>query len=121
MNLKGNELAALMYVAREVINVDGEVNRAEQEIFANVFSKFGLDNEELTLLIELSYKVEAEEAIQTLINLGPGQRTFASALVTLLVAADGKLTDDETELYAALLKTCHLPYLTIDEAIEVLK
>ncbi len=121
MNLTGKELAALMYVARQVINIDGEVAEAEQNVFVNVFSKFGLDNEQVGILVKLSYECTPEQALQTLINLGPEQKRFASALVTVLVCADGKLTEDEKELYSNLLAACKLPYLTVEEAVAVLQ
>ncbi len=121
MNLTGNQLAALMYVAKEVVNVDQVVTDEESAVFTNVFSKFGLDSEERTLLIEAAQNYDAEDAIEVVKNLGPDQKEFASAIVTLLIAADGELADSELDVYTNLLKVCGLPYLTIERAIEVLE
>ncbi len=121
MNLTGRELGALMYVAREVINVDGVVADQESTVFTNVFSQFGMTNEQVKLLFNSACEAGPEAAIDIVSRLGAEQKVFASALVTILVAADGKLEDDELELYTNLLKVCNLPYLTIDQALEVLK
>ncbi len=121
MKLTGNELAALMYVAREVINVDGDVAEQEVKVFTAAFCKFGLTSEEVDTLNKVSRNYEPEKAVSILSNLGPQQKVFASALFTLLVAADGQLPDRELQLYTNLLKVCDLPYLTIDQALEVIK
>ncbi len=120
MKLTGNELAALMYVAREFINIDGNVADEEAKVFANAFTKFGLNSEETSILIKLSYEYKAEDALNVVQNLGSEQKQFASALVTLIIAADGKLTEKELEMYSNFLQLCRLPYLTIEQAIQVL-
>ncbi len=121
MNLTGRQLGALMYVAKEVINVDGDVADEESTVFSNVFSQFGMTTEQVRLLLNAATEAGPEAAIEIITNLGEEQKTFASALVTMLVASDGQLEDEELEIYSNLLKVCQLPYLTIDQAIKVLE
>lgn len=111
-------MAALINVARAMINADGRIDDSENVVMALELFSFGVPKEDLQGLYAASDILEPSDAVAIISQFDLEQKTYVASFLGALMAADGNIDDREMVLWRIISDVCGLPRMTISEAIS---
>ena len=121
MRFNKRQMAALINVARAMINADGRIDDNENVVMALELFSFGVPKEDLQGLYAASDILEPSDAVAIISQFDLEQKTYVASFLGALMAADGNIDDREMVLWRIISDVCGLPKMTISEAISNIK
>ena len=118
MRFNKRQMAALINVARAMINADGRIDDNENVVMALELFSFGVPKEDLQGLYAASDILEPSDAVAIISQFDLEQKTYVASFLGALMAADGNIDDREMVLWRIISDVCGLPRMTISEAIS---
>lgn len=121
LQFKRYEFEAVISLALSMIHADGKVDFNETLVLQTQLDCFGIGVDQYQSLISAAEKMDKMQAISIVNDLGKDEKKYITALLGVLMAADGKIDDAEMKMWTFTSIVCGLPQMSIDEAFEILK
>ena len=118
INLTDLDLMAMFRVAIEVANTDDNISESEAEVFIKYAAPLNMSEGRMDRFINSAMKMDLQNALDTLKELEPELKQYASNFLAEVALADGDVSDAESEAYGNILETCGLPFTTIGQDNE---
>lgn len=118
LNLTDLDLMAMFRVAIEVANTDDNISESEAEVFIKYAAPLNMSEGRMDRFINSAMKMDLQDALDTLKELEPELKQYASNFLAEVALADGDVSDAENEAYGNILETCGLPFTTIGQDNE---
>ena len=83
--------------------------------------RFGIGVDQYQSLVVAAKNMDKLRALSIITNLGYTEKKYITALLGVLMAADGKIDDSEMKMWTFTSLVCDLPQMSIDEAFEIIK
>lgn len=115
------EFEAVISLALAMIRADGEVDFKESLVLQMQLDRFGIGVDQYQTLVQNAENMDKMRALSIISNLGKEEKQYITALLGVLMAADGKIDDSEMKMWTFTSIVCDLPQMSIDEAFEILK
>ena len=115
LNLTDLDLMAMFRVAIEVANTDDNISESEAEVFIKYAAPLNMSEGRMDRFINSAMKMDLQDALDTLKELEPELKQYASNFLAEVVLADGDVSDEENDIYANVMETCDLPFTTIGQ------
>lgn len=115
INLTDLDLMAMFRVAQEIAKTDGDITTSEAEVFIKYAAPLGMSQGRMDRFINSAMKMDLEDAYETLKELEPELKQYASNFFAEVALADGDVSDEENDIYANVMETCDLPFTTIGQ------
>ena len=115
INLTDLDLMAMFRVAQEIAHADGDITPIEGEIFIKYAAPLGMSQGRMDRFINSATRMDLEDAYETLKELEPELKQYASNFFAEVALADGDVSDEENDIYANVMETCDLPFTTIGQ------
>ena len=115
INLTDLDLMAMFRVAQEIAKTDGDITTSEAEIFIKYAAPLNMNQGRMDRFINSAMKMDLEDAYETLKELEPELKQYASNFLAEVALADGDVSDEENDIYANVMETCDLPFTTIGQ------
>lgn len=119
MTFNGNEMAALLRAAKMMALADGKMTSDEKEVMIADLKSFGvqLDTIQSLAIEHQANAMEGAEVIKILSGLSTEQKKYACGYLAAVMAADGKITEKEQELWSLISLLAGFPLMNIKEAL----
>ncbi|MBR1774125.1 MAG: TerB family tellurite resistance protein [Bacteroidales bacterium] len=114
------EMAAVIKMAGIMVAADGIVHQNEKEMMTKEVMRFNIPLNEVAMLVEKAKTMESDVAIATIAIMTDAQKRYVTAYLGAMIAIDGDVDDKEVALWSLVSQICHLPNMTIAEAIDYL-
>lgn len=115
INLTDLDLMAMFRVAQEIAKTDGDITTSEAEIFIKYAAPLNMNQGRMDRFINSAMKMDLEDAYETLKEMEPELKQYASNFLAEVALADGDVSDEENDIYANVMETCDLPFTTIGQ------
>ena len=115
INLTDLDLMAMFRVAQEIAHADGDITPIEGEIFIKYAAPLGMSQGRMDRFINSATRMDLEDAYETLKELEPELKQYASNFFAEVALADGDVSDEENDIYANVMEICDLPFTTIGQ------
>lgn len=115
INLTDLDLMAMFRVAQEIAKTDGDITTSEAEVFIKYAAPLNMNQGRMDRFINSAMKMDLEDAYETLKELEPELKQYASNFLAEVALADGDVSDEENDIYANVMETCDLPFTTIGQ------
>lgn len=115
VNLTDLDLMAMFRVAQEIAKTDGDITTSEAEVFIKYAAPLNMSQGRMDRFINSAMKMDLEDAYETLKELEPELKQYASNFLAEVALADGDVSDEENDIYANVMETCDLPFTTIGQ------
>ena len=115
INLTDLDLMAMFRVAQEIAHADGDITPIEGEIFIKYAAPLGMSQGRMDRFINSATRMDLEDAYETLKELEPELKQYASNFFAEVALADGDVNDEENDIYANVMEICDLPFTTIGQ------
>lgn len=115
INLTDLDLMAMFRVAQEIAKTDGDITTSEAEVFIKYAAPLNMSQGRMDRFINSAMKMDLEDAFDTLKELDPELKQYASNFFAEVALADGDVSDEENDIYANVMETCDLPFTTIGQ------
>jgi tellurite resistance protein len=115
------EFEAVVSLALAMIHADGDVDFKETMVLQMQLDRFGIGVDQYQSLVVAAKNMDKLRALSIITNLGYTEKKYITALVGVLMAADGKIDDSEMKMWTFTSLVCDLPQMSIDEAFEIIK
>lgn len=115
INLTDLDLMAMFRVAQEIAKTDGDITTSEAEVFIKYAAPLNMSQGRMDRFINSAMKMDLEDAFDTLKELDPELKQYASNFFAEVALADGDVNDEENDIYANVMETCDLPFTTIGQ------
>lgn len=115
INLTDLDLMAMFRVAQEIAKTDGDITTSEAEVFIKYAAPLNMNQGRMDRFINSAMKMDLEDAYETLKELEPELKQYASNFLAEVALADGDVSDEENDVYANVMETCDLPFTTIGQ------
>jgi uncharacterized tellurite resistance protein B-like protein len=120
MKFSGQEMAALLKVAKMMALADGKMTNDEKEIIKADLGSFGieLDTLQSVALEKAADNMEGAECIAILSGMSIDQKKYACGYLATVMAADGKFEQKEKELWGLVSLLAGFPTMNVADAIS---
>lgn len=115
LNLADLDLMAMFRVAQEIANTDSTVTENEAEVFIKYAAPLNMSEGRMDRFINSAMKMDLQDAFDTLKELEPELKQYASNFFAEVALANGEVSDEENGFYSTVLETCGLPFTTIGQ------
>ena len=115
INLTDLDLMAMFRVAQEIAKTDGDITTSEAEVFIKYAAPLNMNQGRMDRFINSAMKMDLEDAYETLKELEPELKQYASNFFAEVALADGDVSDEENDIYANVMEICDLPFTTIGQ------
>ena len=112
------EMAAIIKMAGMMVAADGVVHQNEKEMMTKEVMRFNIPLNDVAILAEKAKTIESDVAIATIAVMTDAQKRYVTAYLGAMIAIDGDIDEKEFALWSLVSQICHLPNMTIAEAIE---
>ena len=112
------EMAAIIKMAGMMVAADGVVHQNEKEMMTKEVMRFNIPLNDVAILAEKAKTMESDVAIATIAVMTDAQKRYVTAYLGAMIAIDGDIDEKEFALWSLVSQICHLPNMTIAEAIE---
>lgn len=116
MTLNGKQLAAVMKAALIASKADGEACASELKLIANEMANFNLTSNQFSTLYDVADEMSVDEMVGALKSLDYSTQKYVMGFLVAVVAADGRLAEDEAKACTAIFTLCEFPDVSIDDA-----
>ena len=121
MDFNGREMTAIIKLAKAMVLVDGEIDRMEVNVMSIESLRFGVQPDDFRKLLAASDQMSSKEAFGLVSDMSLEKKTYVTAYLGVIIAADGEIDDKELTLWKLVTALCDLPEMTIDDALDYLR
>ena len=112
LNLSFEDLASVISVSLLMAKIDDDFRQEECEaILDTLFKQYNFKGKDdlLRQYFDYANKMDFKEVVQRIAKFGPNEKQFFAEMLARTMAADGKITPDEEELYTKCMNAFSLP------------
>jgi uncharacterized tellurite resistance protein B-like protein len=117
MTFTGLELSAIVKLGLLMSMADGKVDDTEQHVIILELLKFGMTENQAKAALIAANAMEFTDAAATVKNMTSTEKKHVVSFLGALIAADGKIADEEVKLCTLVSLLCGLPEISAGEAI----
>ena len=117
MTFTGLELSAIVKLGLLMSMADGKVDDTEQHVIILELLKFGMTENQAKAALIAANAMEFTDAAATVKNMTSTEKKHVVSFLGALIAADGKIADEEVKLCTHVSLLCGLPEISAGEAI----
>lgn len=121
MTFSGQELTAIIKMAKSMVMADGKIKPAEIAVMTREFMRFGVLQDQVDLLLKASDSIEASQAVALIARMDEERKKYVASYLGVIMASDGDIDDNELALWTLISTLCGLPIMTVMEAINNMK
>lgn len=121
MTFSGQELTAIIKMAKSMVMADGKIKPAEIAVMTREFMRFGVLQDQVDLLLKASDSIEASQAVALIARMDEERKKYVASYLGVIMASDGDIDDNELALWTLISTLCGLPTMTVMEAINNMK
>ena len=121
MTFSGQELTAIIKMAKSMVMADGKIKPAEIAVMTREFMRFGILQDQVDLLLKASDSIEASQAVALIARMDEERKKYVASYFGVIMASDGDIDDNELALWTLISTLCGLPTMTVMEAINNMK
>ena len=121
MTFSGQELTAIIKMAKSMVMADGKIKPAEIAVMTREFMRFGILQDQVDLLLKASDSIEASKAVALIARMDEERKKYVASYLGVIMASDGDIDDNELALWTLISTLCGLPTMTVMEAINNMK
>lgn len=121
MTFSGQELTAIIKMAKSMVMADGKIKPAEIAVMTREFMRFGVLQDQVDLLLKSSDSIEASQAVALIARMDEERKKYVASYLGVIMASDGDIDDNELALWTLISTLCGLPTITVMEAINNMK
>ena len=121
MTFSGQELTAIIKMAKSMVMADGKIKPAEIAVMTREFMRFGVLQDQVDLLLKASDNIEASQAVALIARMDEERKKYVASYLGIIMASDGDIDDNELALWTLISTLCGLPTMTVMEAINNMK
>ncbi|MBB3701665.1 TerB family tellurite resistance protein [Alloprevotella rava] len=121
MTFTGEEMTAIIKMAKLVVMADGRLDPSETIVMATELIRFGVPQDHLKLLIESSDEIEESHAVALITGMDEERKKYVASYLAMLMVADGEIDAKELALWKLISTLCSLPTMSIAQAINNMK
>lgn len=121
MTFSGQELTAIIKMAKSMVMADGKIKPAEIAVMTREFMRFGVLQDQVDLLLKSSDSIEASQAVALIARMDEERKKYVASYLGVIMASDGDIDDNELALWTLISTLCGLPTMTVMEAINNMK
>ena len=115
LNLTDMDLMAMFRVAQEIANTDSKITENEANVFIKYAAPLNMSQGRMERFVNSAMKMDLQDAWDTLKELEPELKQYASNFFAEVALADGEVSDEENGFYSTVLEICGLPFTTIGQ------
>ena len=121
MTFSGQELTAIIKMAKSMVMADGKIKPAEIAVMTRELMRFGILQDQVDLLLKASDSIEASQAVALIARMDEERKKYVASYLGVIRASDGDIDDNELALWTLISTLCGLPTMTVMEAINNMK
>ena len=121
MTFSGQELTAIIKMAKSMVMADGKIKPAEIAVMTREFMRFGILQDQVDLLLKASDSIEASQAVALIARMDEERKKYVASYLGVIMASDGDIDDNELALWTLISTLCGLPTMTVMDAINNMK
>lgn len=121
MRFNGQEMAAIIKMAKSMVMADGKINAAEISVISREFQRFGIPEAHVDILLKASDDIEASQAVALIAKMDEERKKYVASYLGVIMASDGNIDKNELTLWTLLSTICGLPTMSIMDAINNMK
>lgn len=121
MTFSGQELTAIIKMAKSMVMADGKIKPAEIAVMTREFMRFGVLQDQVDLLLKASDSIEASQAVALIARMDEERKKYVASYLGVIMASDGDIDNNELALWTLVSTLCGLPTMTVMEAINNMK
>lgn len=121
MTFSGQELTAIIKMAKSMVMADGKIKPAEIAVMTRELMRFGILQDQVDLLLKASDSIEASQAVALIARMDEERKKYVASYLGVIMASDGDIDDNELALWTLISTLCGLPTMTVMEAINNMK
>lgn len=121
MTFSGQELTAIIKMAKSMVMADGKIKPAEIAVMTREFMRFGVLQDQVDLLLKSSDSIEASQAVALIARMDEERKKYVASYLGVIMSSDGDIDDNELALWTLISTLCGLPTMTVMEAINNMK
>ena len=121
MIFNGQELVAIIKMAKAMVMADGKIEPSEIAVMTREFMRFGVPQNQVDLLLKASDNIEASQAVALVAGMDEERKKYVASYLGVIMAADGNIDDNELALWSLISTLCGLPTMNVLDAINNMK
>ncbi len=121
MIFNGQELVAIIKMAKAMVMADGKIEPSEIAVMTREFMRFGVPQNQVDLLLKASDNIEASQAVALVAGMDEERKKYVASYLGVIMAADGDIDDNELALWSLISTLCGLPTMNVLDAINNMK
>lgn len=118
MTFNGEEMTAIIKMAKAMVMADGKIEPSEIAVMKGEFMRFGVPKNQVDLLLKAADNIEASQAILLIAGMDEERKKYVASYLGVIMAADGDIDDNELALWTLISTLCGLPTMTVMDAIN---
>ncbi len=118
MIFNGQELVAIIKMAKAMVMADGKIEPSEIAVMTREFMRFGVPQNQVDLLLKASDNIEASQAVALVAGMDEERKKYVASYLGVIMAADGDIDDNELALWTLISTLCGLPTMNVLDAIN---
>lgn len=118
MTFNGEEMTAIIKMAKAMVMADGKIEPSEIAVMKGEFMRFGVPKNQVDLLLKAADNIEASQAILLIAGMDEERKKYVASYLGVIMAADGDIDDNELALWTLISTLCSLPTMTVMDAIN---
>ncbi|MBQ8957065.1 MAG: ribosomal protein L7/L12 [Bacteroidales bacterium] len=115
INLTDLDLMAMFRVAKEIAGLDNNITVEEGEVFVRYARPLNMSEGRMDRFISVAVNMDWQNAVDTIKDMSPELKQYASNFLAEVALADGEVSDEEDRAYNTFLEICDLPYTNIGQ------
>lgn len=121
MIFNGQELVAIIKMAKAMVMADGKIEPSEIAVMTREFMRFGVPQNQVDLLLKASDNIEASQAVALVAGMDEERKKYVASYLGVIMAADGDIDDNELALWTLISTLCGLLTMNVLDAINNMK
>ena len=118
MIFNGQELVAIIKMAKAMVMADGKIEPSEIAVMTRESMRFGVPQNQVDLLLKASDNIEASQAVALVAGMDEERKKYVASYLGVIMAADGDIDDNELALWTLISTLCGLPTMNVLDAIN---
>ena len=118
MTFNGEQLSAIVHLAKCMAAADGKVLPKELTVIANELARFGVFGNATDAILTASDAMNGAQSIAIVSAMNSEQKKYVCAYLGSLMAIDGDIDDNEMQLWSLTTALCDLPEMNAAQALQ---
>lgn len=121
MELKREQLAAILKVANAMVMADGKVEPSEILVVTTELLRFGVRDNQVEPLMRLAEQMDIKRALDIISMFDDESKKYVASYLGTIMVSDGDIDKNEFALWNLISMICRLPEMTIQDAVNNMK